>query len=1514
MPKNRANDIAALVSNWGQVEKATQAAYEAEGTAKEEQGKYIKSLQGYLDKLTTSWQALSKDFLDSSFLKGSVNVLTKIINLFDALVKHVGTLGTIGLANGALQLFKNGGYFKDLASSLRDSTLSMSNFGAATSMALGDLKSFMATPTGILTGIGLITAAVGVGIQAYNNYRQKISKEREEDIKEAKSAVEEASNITDLYGKYQEANAAYESNMGTKEALTEATNNLLSALGLEESEIDSLIEKYGSLDEAINQITGQALSDAVDKAISGFNAAYDNVKDSFGNGGDLGANIAKFFGGGKESVDWMEETKELGNKVGKILEDAQLLSSGSYNQGGQFFLETDTTDEIIASYNKLLEMRDTLKQAFKDGELTRDEYNDSSLVNAIDSKISSFEVVLKDYIEAKDNLNDAAANQIVFDELTNNGIPKTIEGVEELKNKLIEAAKANDVFEGSTEDISTAFNNAFKTMSNQFPELNKLMNNSGVKALEAASQEALDNLSKNLGASWEKIPEDIKIAYNDYQSVIEEIKSKGLDPNDAIFGNIDLNDRGVIEWTKENIEKYKDVLEEYAKDDYINNLYKQQGEEAIQSFFDSGAKFPQQYIDDYIHSFEDSISTVFGGSKPFEIQGQEVEIAFSPMLQTDNGAELLSPSTVDDYIKKIIESATSDGDWSFNEIIDLDAQGLEVDGKQISGLIADIGDTAIKTGESMHYLGKDGVAGLALQEFQDKLKSVNLTEEEFYNALSDNDVKKWFNSLKEEDKNLVYQISVRSDDTTLWSLTKWKEELEAIKETGQTTGEQMEQFYDIMNDTSDEGLSKNIENYTKNLETLQDALSKIKTGEFTQSDVVSLSTDFPSLVPYMNDMDGLSDAIQNLINTSNQDINDTIDSFIEELGDEAPDAVNALEALRDAINGLTQTKTGFSFDIDDEITKFDNLYAAMKESVSGTGLTKASVNNVKAMFKDLDGYDQSKLFERTANGIHLNTNELRKLQAQYKEVKTKELNDELQTSIDKYNELGKSLTNVTNAEDRSATLKEMSKLKEHITDVADLAAQYEGLTSAYNRWTLAQSSGEEGDMYDSIRDNLEDVQKMYEEGLIGTNAFRSYVDLLSGQDLSTANAEQVQAAWQKLGQVIEGTSYKATDFLAEGSDGVLNFLKATEQLNSKWAKMNSDGSWEINFGVGNDKEIADRLGVDVEFVQSMMRKLSDYGFDINLDSVYTEFDKLTEYAEQANQKLKELGQTNIDFDFNTSSIEVLDEQIIEAQNLLDKFKNTDGTVNTTLEGADEAQTVLISLITRKQELNKPAIMSIDTTTADANISSTIGLLQDFQTNYNNIEIETAVGADTSEAQTNIQNVVSSIQSLPTEVKAKLGLDDDKFQETLASISSTEVDVKAGVNLNSDDITAVQERIAAITPEMIATLSVDSTKADEYKAPDKDSTVTYDVNDVKVQKYTAPLKTGTVTYTAQMNSWTPRTKYGTVVYNARGGGKADGTANSFVKGTAFAKGNWGTKEDGTALGGELGQELVNLIAR
>lgn len=110
--KHRANDIAALIQNWSQVESATNAAYNAAGTASEEQEKFAASLQGHLNNLTSAWQVISNSFLDSGVLETLIDFATNFLSTITKIVDTFGTLPTlIGVVATALS-FKNIGRTK----------------------------------------------------------------------------------------------------------------------------------------------------------------------------------------------------------------------------------------------------------------------------------------------------------------------------------------------------------------------------------------------------------------------------------------------------------------------------------------------------------------------------------------------------------------------------------------------------------------------------------------------------------------------------------------------------------------------------------------------------------------------------------------------------------------------------------------------------------------------------------------------------------------------------------------------------------------------------------------------------------------------------------------------------------------------------------------------------------------------------------------------------------------------------------------------------------------------------------------------------------------------------------------------------------------------------------------------------------------------------------------------------------------------------------------------------------
>lgn len=110
--KNRANEVAALISNFKRAEEATKDGLNSDGSAMAENAKYAESLQGRLDKLTSSLQALSNAAMDSGFLKGLVSGATEAINAVNKIIDAIGIIPTVATAAGAAMSLSGKGMFK----------------------------------------------------------------------------------------------------------------------------------------------------------------------------------------------------------------------------------------------------------------------------------------------------------------------------------------------------------------------------------------------------------------------------------------------------------------------------------------------------------------------------------------------------------------------------------------------------------------------------------------------------------------------------------------------------------------------------------------------------------------------------------------------------------------------------------------------------------------------------------------------------------------------------------------------------------------------------------------------------------------------------------------------------------------------------------------------------------------------------------------------------------------------------------------------------------------------------------------------------------------------------------------------------------------------------------------------------------------------------------------------------------------------------------------------------------
>lgn len=591
--KRNANVVSALLENFTIAEESLKTSQNAAGSAMKENEKFLDSVQGKIEIMKASFEALSANVMSSDMLKFFVETATAALNLANGITNVVDAVGglktvliavagivatmkadalitlvTTKLPNGIKKLIspitslftiisRIPTVFKSFTSGTALATQGSSRFATA-------LKALGISASTAQIAIGAVTAVLTIAVAAYSSWRNKLEQQRQEAIDAAHASAEESANIMDLYSTYQSANAAYQSNTGSKDALTESTNALLSALGYEESEIQSLIGKYGDLDAAIDNITLDSLQQAAKDAQTGFNAAYDNLVDSFGNGSDWGENFKKAFGfgTGASTPSWAEETEEMQSKVADILTKEGLVSESSVGSlGGVFFLDTDSVEGVLESYDKLIQARDALQEG-----LTEEEYNDSGAVDMIEGKISDFDSVLSEYLDARDLLNESLAKEDIFESISENGIPQTSSELNKLKESLIDAAEESDRFSGTGDDIATAFDNAFNELGEYIPELSGAINQSAELA-DSVSEiytQASENITQTAQEASEATSTLISGIDAVQQAIGEQQNGKSISIED--FNSEELKDyQSALEYTNGTMQLNADKVKEIAK-------------------------------------------------------------------------------------------------------------------------------------------------------------------------------------------------------------------------------------------------------------------------------------------------------------------------------------------------------------------------------------------------------------------------------------------------------------------------------------------------------------------------------------------------------------------------------------------------------------------------------------------------------------------------------------------------------------------------------------------------------------------------------------------------------------------------------------------------------------------------------------------------------------------------------------------------------------------------------------
>lgn len=515
------------------------------------------------------------------------------------------------------------------------------------------------------------------------------------------------------------------------------------------------------------------------------------------------------------------------------------------------------------------------------------------------------------------------------------------------------------------------------------------------------------------------------------------------------------------------------------------------------------------------------------------------------------------------------------------------------------------------------------------------------------------------------------------------------------------------------------------------------------------------------------------------------------------------DTKNLDKSIKKQIQDYAKYKEAmrFTIDVNAEAEGFEKLNSAMAEARSGTGLTQESMQSLIDRYKSLDNYDAARLFEETANGIGLNAKAVNEYEKSLADTKLKETDKSIDALQDRYENLTNKIKDCSDASKKAEWINEREDIRKQISDLAELATSYKGLTSSYAEWQRAESAGNNRDMYQQVYSAQEGIKKELDNGWID-NGTEEYFKLIWGEDKWNGAGKSIQDyrdQWAKLDSTIQGTNYSISDFFTVNKDGeltsegIFNFFDAVGQkqkeLGKDWIQYDENGDMKsFNFGIDGDKAVADAMGISEELVQIFMRASQDAGFVVDFSGTYTQLADMQNEARTAAQTLKNMGKTKIDFDFDTTSIKDLQSQLKEAQNILqDKsFWHADGTYNFDARGAKEAMQVVSTLQAKIDNLQHHNYIGL--TVDDSAFEEPLKKLQDYETKLatlNQLKLDPKTNdADIQKLQGELDDIAKYFDGLSKEEKIKFGIDGLNIDEIKSGIESGEVKIPTTLDLQT----------------------------------------------------------------------------------------------------------------------------------
>lgn len=441
------------------------------------------------------------------------------------------------------------------------------------------------------------------------------------------------------------------------------------------------------------------------------------------------------------------------------------------------------------------------------------------------------------------------------------------------------------------------------------------------------------------------------------------------------------------------------------------------------------------------------------------------------------------------------------------------------------------------------------------------------------------------------------------------------------------------------------------------------------------------------------------------------------------------------------------------------ITDITNLSSAittaMSEMQSDTGLTTDSVKNLATQFSDLGDINIDSLYTRTAKGLQLNTDRLQDYMEQQNdfvnsdfENKVKDQKKIVEDTFKAYQNGDKSLADYAAEQDALDEL--LNRRNQYFARYQEAQERFTDFQKMQN----AKNAANAGDEYTTAKSDLENLKDLYDKNLVGTKEFKKGAAYFS------------QNGFEDPENFIENYNH-LKKYYTDDSSGPQKFL---EDLNKKGLATyetlaNGQKQWAYSF---NDvKDAADQMGMSYESFQSILGRLSDYGFVNNLvtstQDGEQQIDELTDDLITEKNKLSKLKANG-----------ATDQAIQDQENVVDQLESKISGVNQAVTDYANGET------DRKVQDLKEAKQ----------------IIKDSKEAYD----EAMKSGDTDLAQKLLKNIQDTADSNHIELTTDFDIDENELDKQIESLENEKIrkyqEQKGSVDLTNRPVIKSEELIAA----------------------------------------------------------------------------------------------------------------------